>query len=133
MSGGSPVVIVSAEEDVSVIGQCISAGAKGYVPKSASGTSILNAITKVLEGGVYVPSDLSPGMLTDQLALSDKQLKVLALIVQGKSNKEIAERLFLSEGTIKQYVTKLLRVLEVDNRVQASIKGAELLAIARNF
>ncbi|NQZ33438.1 MAG: response regulator transcription factor [Oceanospirillaceae bacterium] len=132
--GSTPVIIVSAEEDPRVIQQCINAGVKGYVPKSAQGTTILKAIKQVVEGGVYLPNTLQgavghgPNM---QVQLNDKQLQILAFIVQGKSNKEIGEGMFLSEGTIKQYVTKLLRILDVDNRVQASHKGAEILGINR--
>ncbi|EPJ47027.1 MAG: hypothetical protein OFPII_16000 [Osedax symbiont Rs1] len=127
----TPVVIVSAEENPQVMHRCIDAGAKGYVPKSSDGMSILSALKAVIAGGIYLPScaALNTEPLSVELKLNDQQIKILSLISIGKSNKEIAAKLFLSEGTIKQYVTKLLRVLKVDNRVQASVKARELLAI----
>ena len=129
----TPVVIVSAEENPQVMQRCIDAGARGYVPKSSDGMSILSALKTVIAGGIYLPScaGLNTEPLSAELKLNDQQIKILTLISIGKSNKEIAAELFLSEGTIKQYVTKLLRVLKVDNRVQASVKARELLAIKR--
>ncbi|MGB1238025.1 MAG: response regulator transcription factor [Pseudomonadales bacterium] len=130
----TPLIIVSAEESSLVVQQCLQAGAKGYVPKSLPGKCILDAVNQVLSGRQYLPADmlLEQGQTTDlsQLALSDKQLQILELLTKGKSNREIADTLFLSEGTVKQYVTKLLRLLEVDNRVQASIKGSALFGIS---
>jgi DNA-binding NarL/FixJ family response regulator len=128
----SALVIVSGEENQQIIDQCIAAGASGYVPKAASGEDILNALRQVLNGQPYYPQSKIPLENTSSsLIFNDKQRRILALIVEGKSNREIADTLFLSEGTIKQYVTKLLRLLGVDNRVQASAKAAEMLGIQR--
>ncbi len=131
---GTKIVIVSADESTQIIEQCIAAGAKGYVPKSSAGDEILKALGDVLNGKLYLPKQTSPNVPRSeniQPLLTDNQLKILALIGEGKSNKEIAASLFLSEGTIKQYVTKLLRLLEVDNRVQASAKATEILSFKR--
>ena len=124
------VIVVSAEENPSVIQGCLDSGAKGYVPKSASGSTILTAIEQIISGKAFIPNilDQNANSLNETLSeLNEKQLKILALIAQGKSNKDIAKTLFLSEGTIKQYVTKLFRILQVDNRVQASIKASKIL------
>lgn len=123
------MVIVTAEEDVQIIERCINAGAQGYVPKSASGKEILTALQQVLAGESYLPERMRNAK-PSPLALTDNQLQILALICEGKSNKEIAASLFLAEGTIKQYVTKLLKLLEVDNRVQASAKAAKILGMS---
>lgn len=128
----SKIVVVSGEENQQIINQCIASGASGYVPKSASGDLILQALKQVLNGQHYYPqSEISSDDESSLPSLNDKQRRILSLIVEGKSNREIADTLFLSEGTIKQYVTKLLRLLEVDNRVQASAKAAEILGIQR--
>ena len=127
----TPLIVVSAEESPLIVQQCMKAGAKGYVPKSLPGDCILSAVRQVLNDGHYLPKELlmERGVATelDEMQLTDKQQRVLELLCRGQSNREIADNLFLSEGTVKQYVTKLLRLLEVDNRVQASIKGGKLL------
>lgn len=126
------VLVVSAEDNQAVIKQCISYGAQGYVPKSSSGKTILKAISEVISGKKFIPSlqsDLTSPIIDSSIDLNEKQLKILALIAQGKSNKEIAQTIFLSEGTIKQYVSKLLRILQVDNRTQATNKASQLLGI----
>jgi DNA-binding NarL/FixJ family response regulator len=124
----TPLLVVSADENPLAIRRCIDAGAAGYVTKSSPGDTILLAVKQVLSGAQYLPFNLyKPGTLD----LSDKQEQILAYLAKGLSNKDIAENMFLSEGTIKQYVTKLLRLLNVDNRVQAGLKARDLLGIGR--
>lgn len=126
-----PIIVVSSEESLFIIQQCLKAGAKGYIPKSMPSENMLTAVHQVLNGGQYLPQNLllEEGQTTElnQLQLSAKQLNILELLTKGRSNREIADMLSLSEGTVKQYVTKLLKLLGAENRVQASIKGRELL------
>ncbi len=124
-----PLLIVSADESPLAIRSCIDAGASGYVTKSSPGDTILLAVKQVLSGAQYLPLNLHKLNTPD---LSDKQKQILAYLTKGLSNKEIADRMCLSEGTIKQYVTKLLRLLGVDNRMQAGIKARELLGIGNS-
>jgi len=123
-----PVLVVSADETNAAIQSALDADAAGYVPKSASGDEILAAARTVLQGGLYFPEEFS---VIDSLfnQLNKKQQQLLGLLAEGNSNKEIAEKLFLSEGTVKQYVSQLFRLLDVDNRTQASIKARDLLRI----
>jgi len=121
-----PVIIVSADESCETISSCINAGASGYVTKSSSGKNILEAIQQVLNGMKYVPANVHARKTPD---LSTRKKQILALINDGLSNKTIGERLFLSEGTIKQYVSQLFRELKVSNRTQAAMKARDLLKL----
>ncbi len=122
----TPVIIVSADENPLTITACINAGANGYVTKSSSGEIILQAIKQVLNGVKYIPATAAS---QSALKLSDKQKLILAFIIDGHSNKAISEKLHFSEGTVKQYISRILRELNVDNRTQAANIGRELLGI----
>jgi len=125
----TPLLVVSADENPQAIRSCIDAGASGYVTKSSPGDTILLAVKLVLSGGQYLPITTYD---SESIDLSDKQKQILAYLAEGLSNKEIAENMCLSEGTIKQYITKLLRLLNVDNRMQAGLKARDLLGIGNS-
>ena len=128
MAGNTPVLIVSADEDGSAIQSAMDAGAAGYVTKSSTGEKILDAVQIVISGGRCFPAEIQQS--TSSLdTFSDKQQQLLALIAEGNSNKYISEKLCLSEGTVKQYLNRLYRLLMVDNRTQASIKARKMLRI----
>ncbi len=127
--GDTPVLVVSADENPLAIRSCVDAGASGYVTKSSSGDTILLAVKQVLSGASYLPINIDSA---DTIDLSDKQKQILAYLAEGLSNKEIAEKMCLSEGTIKQYVTTLLRRLNVDNRMQAGLKARDILGIGNS-
>lgn len=130
LAGAAPVMIISGKENSSISSACLAAGASAYIPKSSDSDIILSGIQAVLSGATFFPRDqaLAPG--NDPLSrLTGRKRKVLALLAEGCSNKEIAERLFLTEGTIKQYVSDVLYELGVDNRTQAGMKARELLLI----
>jgi DNA-binding NarL/FixJ family response regulator len=126
---GTPLLVVSADENPQAIRSCVDAGASGYVTKSSSGDTILLAAKQVLSGARYLPINMDT---TETIDLSEKQKQILAHLAEGLGNKDIAEKMCLSEGTIKQYVTKLLRLLNVDNRMQAGLKARELLGIGNS-
>lgn len=121
-----PILVVSANEAPETVMSCIEAGAIGYITKSVSGENILQAINQVLKGEKYIPANL---VVSNAHKLSDKQRQILKCIIDGDSNKIIAEKLHLSEGTVKQYVSKLLMDLDVDNRGQAANKARKMLGI----
>jgi DNA-binding NarL/FixJ family response regulator len=127
--GNTPVLVVSADENPLAIRSCVDAGASGYVTKSSSGDTILLAARQVLSGARYLPINIDSA---DTIDISDKQKQILAHLAEGLSNKEIAEKMCLSEGTIKQYVTTLLRRLNVDNRMQAGLKARDILGIGNS-
>ena len=125
-----PVVVLSGSEDPADVQAAIDGGAAGFIPKSSNSEVILSALRLVLAGGVYAPPELLVGSgraSSKQIAaLTPRQREVLALLGQGKSNKEIGSILNLTEGTVKQHVSAILKTLGVTSRIQAAIAGRHL-------
>lgn len=123
------IIIVSAEEQESVITKCVQLGASAFIPKSLDLSEICEAVNKVLEGQQWLPKDyIFNATPNDETAFFDKleqltphQLKVLALIADGLLNKQIAYELNISESTVKQHASAVLKKLGVYNRTQAGI------------
>ena len=126
------VVVLSADARRETIVAAIDAGAAGFVPKTARGTVLADALRTVLDGGVYLPAEaLAPAeagtpdaAVID--ALSPRQVQVLQLLLQGKSNKLICRALDLSESTVKTHLIAVFRRLEVNNRTQAVLAAARM-------
>jgi len=136
-----PVVIVSAEEDKQVVLQAITYGAVGFITKSSPRAQMTEAIEQILNGNVYLPSDIirsgkqtprrsgqdAPGIAPELLqALTRKQLLVLERMTKGESNKQIAYYLDNAETTVKAHVSAILRKLGVQNRVQAILSASDI-------
>ncbi len=131
------VVVVSAVHDPGNVRKALDLGALGYIPKSAQGDVILNALRLVMSGGIYVPpeiltrsasqSTLEKSRLgeapdsSNYMGLTGRQLEVLGLMMQGKSNKTICRILDLAEPTVKNHVTAILKTLNVSNRTEAVV------------
>ena len=127
----TPVVVLSASEDAADVRAALDGGASGFIPKSSTSEVILGALRLVLAGGVYVPPTLLGGhnavaAKADIDALTPRQREVLALLAQGLSNRKVGETLGLSEATVKQHVSAVLKTLKVTNRMQAVIAGRRL-------
>ncbi len=132
-----PVIVLSASEDPGDVRRALAAGALGYIPKSSHATTLLAAVHLVLQGGVYVPplvlNDASPEQIQvppvtpspPHGRLTERQREVLQFIVQGRSNKEIAIALDLSEKTVKVHVSGLFKALNVVNRAQAAVAARQ--------
>ncbi|MBZ0329482.1 response regulator transcription factor [Halomonas sp. ANAO-440] len=134
-----PVAIISAEEDKSVMLQAVSCGAVGFLTKSSPKEQLIKAITQILEGNIYLPSDIMRASNTrpqepnersitpEQLeTLTRKQLQVLEHMTRGESNKMIAYHLNIAETTVKAHVSAILRKLGVSNRVQAILSASDI-------
>jgi len=133
---GVPIVILSASESAHDMRTALDAGAMGFIPKSARAEVVLGALRLILAGGVYVPPEMIhaavstatiPTAGSDTLALTPRQVDILKLLGQGKSNKEIAQTLALTEGTVKQHVSDVLNALNVSNRTQAALAAGNWL------
>lgn len=123
------IIVVSADEQEHTITKCVKLGASAYIPKSVDMSEISEAVTKVLEGEQWLPS----GYQLAQQAPAEKaffqqveqltphQLKVLGLIADGLLNKQIAYELNISESTVKQHASAVLKKLGVYNRTQAGV------------
>lgn len=141
-----PIIILSAVFDKEIVQKTIEIGAAGYIPKTSSNAVILSAVSLVLSGGVYIPAELlkdtsqnefdvlkqveqiseHPDINEKVKILSPRQIEVLKLISLGKSNKQIAYDLGLTEGTVKLHVTAILKLLNVYNRTGAVVAATQL-------
>jgi len=134
-----PVAVVSAFDDTPTITRVLNLGASGFIPKAFSGEALLAAVREVLAGNIFRPSgqqgarldDATPvppskiSVRPDEIGITDRQAQVLALMVRGLSNRDIADQLELSEGTVKIHATAVFKALGVNSRTQA------LVAVAR--
>lgn len=131
------VVVLSAVQDPTNVMKALDLGAVGFIPKSAQADVILNALRLVISGGIYVPPEIlaraelsAPPAQPDgsrsqvgpaHIGLTERQLAVLALVMQGKNNKTICRILNLAEPTVKNHVTAILKALKVSNRTEAVV------------
>ena len=138
-----PVMVVSGEENHTIMEKVMASGALGFVCKNSSAPVMLGALSLVLSGGVYVPPQLlragddtprqEPRLdrrstRTNEFGLTARQMEVLHCIAEGLSNKEIAERLNLAEGTVKIHVASTYQTLRVNNRMEA-VRLAEQMGL----
>ena len=114
------VIVLTAQRDPSFAAEALRLGASGYLPKEAAEGQLLEAIRVVVDGGTYLEPQLGArlaAVATRQPAeLSPRELEVLRLIARGNTNREIAERLFLSVRTVESHRARLQRKLELTRR-----------------
>lgn len=121
------VLVLSAFGDDDLVYQCLLAGARGYVLKDIVDFDLKRSLKAVARGESVIDSRVAGAVLNrlrarqeqPQHPLSPHQLSALRLMSQGFSNREIAERLYLSENTVKGYVQEVLRRLGAKNRLEA--------------
>lgn len=123
----TPIIIISPNRQKHFLHACLRAGADGFVPKASDGKAILAAIRLVLAGGKFIPPQTE--LENPAPKLSKTKLRVLELVAQGASNRDIANKLYLSEGTVKQYTSDIYRKLGASNRTQAAQFSREILGI----
>lgn len=132
------VVVLSASQERADISRSLELGALGFIPKSASRDVMLGAFRLIFAGGVYVPPEVFGRMpapappragrppTAAELGLTGRQMEVLRLMMQGKSNKAICRVLDLAEPTVKNHVTAILKALNVTNRTEAVVAAGAL-------
>ena len=139
-----PVVVLSAFHDRDKVSKALDLGAVGFIPKSARREVMCSAFNLVFAGGIYVPPEMlalrvpsdtaATSPVSDlraratALGLTERQVEVLALMMQGKSNKAICRALGLAESTVKIHVSAILRELNVSNRTEAVVAVRALAA-----
>ena len=134
----SPVIKIimltasEAEEDVLA---ALKSGARGYILKGVSGRELVKIVRDVYAGEAYVTPSLAASLLSEMKDnqrepkpaddprddLTEREHQILEKVAAGLSNKEIAQQLFLSEKTVKHYMTNILQKLHVRNRVEAAL------------
>ncbi|GAB3242863.1 response regulator [Kineosporia babensis] len=132
-------LILTSYQDDEALFSAIMAGAAGYVLKQVRGTDLLNAVRTVAQGQSLLDPSVTLKVLErirngekpsepDQLAsLTAQERRILELIAQGMTNRQIGETLFLAEKTVKNYVSSLLAKLGVERRTQAAILATKLI------
>lgn len=122
------VIALTVHEDENYLRKLCQAGASGYVLKRSAGDELVNAIHKVMDGGVYFDASLASKVLVTQLAethpgdpphhfeLSDREKEVLVLFAWGHSNKEIAAKLNISVKTVETYRARIGEKLNLKSR-----------------
>jgi DNA-binding NarL/FixJ family response regulator len=143
-----PVVVVSGEDGRGIMETVMNYGAMGFVCKNSTAPVMLSALKLVLSGGIYIPPQILQqhgtvepkprlreeervdrrSLRTNEYGLTARQMEVLRHLAAGLSNKEIAQAVFLAEGTVKIHVAAIYQLLRVNSRMEA-VRAAEQLGL----
>lgn len=125
------VVILTTFKDDEYIKEAIKNGAEGYILKNQPADAIVESLRAVNKGNIVLEKNVADALSTMLkehrqknhivLDISEREMDILRLIGEGFSNKEISDELYLSEGTVRNYVTKLLEKLQLRDRTQLAI------------
>jgi two-component system nitrate/nitrite response regulator NarL len=133
------IIVLTGSDDEDNVVAALKAGAHAYVLKGVAARELNAILHTVYLGEGYVSPSLAANLLSEMTSthkqknslqdgfeeLTERERQILELIAQGTSNKEIGQKLFLTEKTIKHYVTNILQKLHVRNRVQAALLAQE--------
>jgi len=137
----SKIIILTTFDDNEYVFEGLRAGALGYLLKDVSGPELAEAIRTVSAGGSMIEPSVARKVVAEfaRLAaptpkatetlidpLSEREVEILKLVAEGLTNKEIAAKLYLAEGTVKNYVTSILQKIDARDRTQAAIRAREL-------
>lgn len=126
------IIMITVENDSKLILEAIDKGADGYLLKESAGTKIVEAIQTVYRGEKYIDNSLVSILFSGFKSkekkqqyildsLTKREIEVLLYISKGLSNKDIGERLYISEKTVKNYATTLFKKIKAHDRVKATI------------
>jgi two-component system nitrate/nitrite response regulator NarL len=135
MSPVTKIIMLTASEAEEDVLAALKSGARGYILKGVSARELIKAVRDVHSGEAYVTPALAASLLSEMTGgplgpkpapnpldeLTEREHQILAKVAGGLSNKEIAQQLFLSEKTVKHYMTNILQKLQVRNRVEAAL------------
>lgn len=125
------VVILTTFKDEEYIKEAIKNGAEGYILKNQPADAIVESLKTVSKGNIVLEKNVADALSTmlkedkpkknTNLDISEREMEILKLIGDGLSNKEISDKLYLTDGTVRNYVTKLLEKLHLRDRTQLAI------------
>jgi len=125
------VVILTTFKDDEYIKEALKNGAQGYILKNQASDSIIDSLKAVIKGNMVFEKNVAETITSSinyesknnlkDFNLTEREMDILSLIGDGLSNKEIASKLYLGEGTIRNYITNLLEKLELRDRTQLAI------------
>ena len=125
------VIMVTMHDNPAYLREAVRAGAAGYLLKDVSKDDLIDAIRQVATGGAFIESQMLKGMLSEMKPgsttapaarnLTKREREILALVAEGLSNRETADKLVLSPETVKSHVAAILEKLNVSDRTQAAI------------
>ncbi|MFZ2486503.1 MAG: response regulator transcription factor [Anaerolineae bacterium] len=143
---GARVIILTTFDDDEYVFEGLRAGALGYLLKDVSVEELAGSIRTVMAGGVLIEPSVARKVVAEfarltampphpapalEEPLSERELEILRLLAQGMTNREIAQQLFLAEGTVKNYVTNILGKIGARDRTQAALRAHELGILGR--
>jgi len=124
-----PVVVISSDDDPDLVRECIDNGAAGFIPKTSQPQVLVAALRLILAGGLYLPlqavihgiNDFEHETVKPDISapLTKRQLHALLLAAKGKANKNIANTMGITEGTVKLHLSAAFKTLNVKNRTEA--------------
>jgi DNA-binding NarL/FixJ family response regulator len=131
-------LILTSYEDDEALFAAIMAGAAGYVLKQVRGTDLVDAVARVAAGQSLLDPAVTARVLerirsggqqpSELRVLTDQERRILEFVAQGLTNHEIAQRMFLADKTVKNYVSSMLAKLGLERRTQAAVLATKLLA-----
>ncbi len=138
---GCKVIVLTTFDDDEDVFEGLRAGAVGYLLKDVSSEKLFEALRSAARGEYFLQPSITAKVMAEfsrmprlshanmdvlPVALSSRELEVLRMVATGASNKEIAEKLVIAEGTVKNHLTSILGKLEARDRMQAVVKAHEL-------
>lgn len=125
------VLFLTTFKDVEYIRSGIKYGAEGYVLKNSSAESIIDSLRMVFKGNVVYDKEIASALSgimadnkklsPDELGITSKELEIMKLLCDGLSNREIAEKIFVGEGTVRNYISNILEKLQLRDRTQLAV------------
>ena len=128
------IVMLTMHTETDIVRRALKAGAVGYVTKDSSFSQVLEAVLLAHDGDIILSPDLAAALLTEsqfphenqEKVITEREEQVLQLLADGLSTPEIAERLFISQKTVKNHLASIYEKIDARDRTQAVIRGIKM-------